>query len=221
MNTKFKVYLAAAAIHAAAMIVVIAGLPERVPIHFNYAGVADQWGSRWAYVFFACIPLMELGSYVLYRRFTKNPNVRKNEALEERTIAYTGLFLAAIGWLILMLVRSGESRLSPSYFCLIFTGVGLLMILVSNFMAKIRPNHSLGFRVSWTLKDETVWVKAHRLAGYTGVVGGAIIVAGSLVGMAMEPWMAFAGFGLGMIVMVAIPMIYARNLYYRLHPGEK
>lgn len=221
MKAKFRAYLAAAAIHAAAMIVVIASLPERVPIHFNYAGEADWWGSRWVYAIFACIPLLELGSYVLYRRFTKNPNVKKNEALEERTFAYTALFLAAIGWLVLMLVRSGENRLNPSYFCLILTGVGLLMILVSNFMAKIRPNRSLGFRVSWTLKDETVWVKTHRIAGYMGVVGGAIIVAGSLVGMALEPWMAFAGFALGMAVMVITPMIYARNLYHRLHPGEK
>jgi uncharacterized membrane protein len=220
MSAKFKVYLTAAVIHLAAMTAVIAGLPDRVPIHFNYAGEADWWGGKWTYVLFACIPLLELGSYVLYRRFSKNPNVQKNAAMEERTVAYTGLLLAAIGWLILMLVRSGESRLSPSYFCLIFTGVGLLMIFVSNFMAKIRPNHSMGFRVSWTLRDETVWVKTHRVAGYTGVLGGAVIVAGSLVGMAIEPWMAFAGFGLGMIVMVLTPAIYARNLYHQLHPGE-
>ncbi len=73
----------------------------------------------------------------------------------------------------------------------------------------------------WTLKDETVWNRAHRVAGYAGVVGGAIIVAGSLMGMTLAVWMAFAGFLLGMIILVGVPMVYARNLYHRLHSGEK
>jgi len=221
MSTKFKAYLLAAVVHAAAMIVVIAGLPDSVPIHFNYAGEADWWASKWTYALFACIPLAELASYALYRRFSKNPNVQKNAALEERTVALTGLFLAAVGWLILILVRSGETRLNPSYFCLIFTGVGVLMVFISNFMAKIRPNHTLGFRVKWTLSDETVWIKTHRISGYTGVIGGVIIIASSLLGFALNTWMAFAGFALGMIVMVGIPAVYARNLYRQLHSDGK
>jgi hypothetical protein len=52
-------------------------------------------------------------------------------------------------------------------------------------------------------------------------VGGAIIVAGSLMGMTLAVWMAFAGFLLGMIILVGVPMVYARNLYHRLHSGEK
>jgi uncharacterized membrane protein len=192
-----------------------------VPIHFNYAGEADWWGSRWFYVIFACIPLAELSAHRLYLRFSRNQNVRQNAVLEERVVALTGLFLAAVGWFFLLMVRSGGTRLDTSYACLIFAGVGLLMIYVSNFMAKIRPNHTLGFRVKWTLKDETVWVKAHRVAGYMGVVGGAIMVVFSLLGMVFAVWLAFVGFALGMIIMVAVPWVYARNLYHELHPGEK
>ena len=218
---KFKMYLVAAAISALAMVAVVFSLPETVPIHFNYAGEADWWGSRWFYVIFAFIPLAELFTYRVYHRFNRNPNVRENAVLEEKVVALTGLFLAAVGWFFLLMVRSGGIRLDTSYACLIFAGVGLLMMYVSNFMAKIRPNHSLGFRVKWTLKDETVWVKTHRLAGYMGVLGGAVMVVFSLLGMAFVVWLAFAGFALGMIVMVAVPTVYARNLYHQLHPSEK
>jgi uncharacterized membrane protein len=221
MNTKFKVYLLAAAISAIAIIAMIFGMPERVPIHFNYSGEADSWGSKWFYAIFALIPLLELGSHQIYKRKSRNPNVRMNAELEEKVVALTGLFLAAVGWFFVLMVRSGETRLNTSFACLIFTGVGLLMIYVSNFMAKIRPNHTLGFRLSWTLKDETVWVKTHRIAGYTGVIGGVIIIVGSLLGMAFADWLAFAGFGLGMVVMVATPAMYARNLYNQLHPNKE
>ena len=220
MKTKFKVCLLVAAISAVGMLLLVIGMPDQVPIHFNYAGEADSWGSKWTYALFACIPLIELVSYRVYRRFSHNPNVEKNAPLEEKVVVGTGLFLAVIGWLILLMVRSGENRLNPSYACLIMTGVGLLMIFISNFMAKIRPNHSLGFRVKWTLRDETVWVKTHRIAGYMGVIGGAIIVVGSLMGVAIWPWIAFAGLALGLLVMTIVPAVYARNLYYELHPKE-
>ncbi len=218
---KLKMYLIAAAISALAMFAVILGLPETVPIHFGYSGDADQWGSRWFYLIFACIPLAELASYPLYKRLSRNPNVQKNAAYEEKIVALTGLFLAAVGWFFLMQVKLGATKLNPAWACLILTGVGLIIIYVSNFMAKLRPNHTLGFRVRWTLKDETVWVKAHRVAGYAGVVGGAVIVAGSLLGMAFAVWIAFVGLGLGMLILTIWPMIYARNLYYELHPDEK
>jgi uncharacterized membrane protein len=220
MSTKFKVYLLAAAINALAMTLVILGVEaQTVPIHFNYAGQADSWASKWFYLIFAAIPLIEIASYKFYRRASRNNEaVQKNAVIEERVVALTGLFLAAVGWFFLLLVRSGETRLDTSFACLILTGVGLLMIYISNYMAKIRPNHTLGFRVKWTLRDETVWIKTHRLSGYTGVIGGVIIVLGSLMGMAFDIWMAFAGFALGLIVLAGIPLVYARNLYHALHP---
>jgi uncharacterized membrane protein len=218
---KMEVYLAAAAVSAVAMLLVILGLPETVPIHFNYAGDVDWWGSRWFYVIFACIPLAELSSHILYKRYSRNPNVEKNAAYEEKVVALTGLFLAAIGWFFLMQVRLGETKLNASWACLILTGVGLILIYVSNFMAKIRPNHTLGFRVFWTLNDETVWIKAHRVAGYAGVIGGTVIVVCSLLGMAFVAWIAFAGLAFGIAILAGVPMVYARNLYRELHPDEK
>ena len=223
MSTKFKVYLLAAAINALAMALVVVGIQaQTVPIHFNYAGEADWWASKWFYLIFAFIPLAEIGSYKFYRRANSNNEaVQKNAVIEERVVTLTGLFLAAVGWFFLLLVRSGETKLDTSFACLIFTGVGLLMIYISNYMAKIRPNHTLGFRVKWTLNDETVWIKTHRLSGYTGVIGGVIIIVGSLLGFALNIWLSFAGFALGMIVMVGIPAVYARNLYHQLHPDGK
>ncbi len=218
---KLKLFLLVVTINLAAMAAVIVGLPEQVPIHFGPSGQADSWGSKWFYLVFAFIPPLELAVYLTYRRLTRdNPNVQKNAKIEKKVIALTMLFLAAIGWFFLLTVRSGATRLNTSWACLIFTGVGLLMIYISNYMAKIRPNRTMGIRVRWTLRDETVWVKAHRVAGYSGVVGGAIMIAGSLMGFALQVWMAFAGFGLGMIVLAVVPVVYARNLYRKLHPEE-
>jgi uncharacterized membrane protein len=220
---KIKAFFIVAALSAIAMAFVIAGIePDVVPIHFNYLGEADRWANKWVYLIFAMIPLVEAGSYLIYRRVNaNNDNTRRNAPYEESVVVLTGLFLAAAGWFFLLTVRSGANRLDTSWACLIFAGVGLLMVYISNFMAKIRPNRTLGFKVKWTLRDEKVWVKTHRVAGYAGVIGGLIILIGSILGMALQVWVAFAGFILGMVVMVGIPLVYARNLYYELHPRGK
>jgi uncharacterized membrane protein len=219
---KIKIYMLAAAVSAGAMIFVIFGMPDTVPIHFNYLGEADWWGSKWIHAIFAALPLAALAGYGFYRRAPRGgERAARNAPLEERVVTLTALFLAAIGWFIILQIRNGQQRLNPSTACLIFTAVGLLMMGISNLSAKIRPNRRLGFRVKWTLSDERVWVKTHRVAGYAGVVGGAIIVAGSLLGMAIAVWIAFAGFLAGMAVTVLIPMVYARNLYHALRAAKK
>jgi uncharacterized membrane protein (GlpM family) len=116
-----------------------------VPIHFNYAGVADRWGSKWVYAIFGLIPLFEMAAYGVYRHVArKRGKARPNEALESRIVPLIGLFLAALSWFLLLQIRSGQGALEPSTFCWILTGVGTLMMCVSNSMAKIRPNRTFG-----------------------------------------------------------------------------
>lgn len=220
---KIKVFFIGVLLSAIAMAFVIAGIePDIVPIHFNYLGEADQWANKWAYLLLAMIPPVEIVAYLIYRRVNaNNEKVQKNAPYEERVVSITALILAAAGWFFLLIVRSGANRLDTSWACLIFAALGLLMVYISNFMAKIQPNRTLGFKVKWTLRDEKVWVRTHRVAGYAGVAGGLIMLISSILGMALQVWMAFAGFILGMVVMTGIPLVYARNLYYELHPREK
>ena len=66
----FSELLAAAVVIgiAAYLIGVWASLPEKVPIHFNFAGQVDRWGSRNALlVFFAVMLAMYVGLSILQR----------------------------------------------------------------------------------------------------------------------------------------------------------
>jgi len=93
------------------------------------------------------------------------------------------------------------------------------MVFLSNYMGKIRRNPHLGIKLPWTLKSDIVWNKTHRLGGITGVIGGSIMIAGSILGMLM-PEHAFAwSFGsliLGLLLTVAVPTVYSFALYRRL-----
>ena len=97
--------------------------------------------------------------------------------------------------------------------------VGVLFVVVGNYLPKCRQNRSIGIRIPWTLKNEKVWNKTHRLGGITGVIGGSIMIAGSILGMLM-PEHAFAwSFGSlipGLLLTVAVPTVYSFALYRRL-----
>ena len=59
---------------------------------------------------------------------------------------------------------------------LIFSGVGLLFILISLPLIKgiVPPNSFYGCRTRKTLSDENIWYKANRISGYDLLVTGAI-----------------------------------------------
>ena len=43
-------------------------------------------------------------------------------------------------------------------------GLGLLFILLGNFLTRVRPNWIMGIRTPWTLSSEYSWEKTHRWA---------------------------------------------------------
>lgn len=55
-------------------------------------------------------------------------------------------------------------------------GIGVLFIVLGNYLPKIKPNYFIGIRTPWTLENETVWQKTHRLGGKVFVVMGVLMM---------------------------------------------
>ena len=47
---------------------------------------------------------------------------------------------------------------------------------LGNYFQTIKPNYFVGIRTPWTLQSEEVWLKTHRSAGKTWMIGGIIII---------------------------------------------
>ncbi len=72
--------------------------------------------------------------------------------------------------------------------------LGSTMISVGNLLPRTRPNLAIGIRTPRTLSDRAFWVRTHRMAGYTVVSLGFVIV---LAAIAVPP-----PIGSGMILLV-------------------
>ena len=66
------------------------------------------------------------------------------------------------------------STTNPSVFVSVL--LGLIFVIMGNYMPKLKVNHTVGIRLPWTLQSEDNWHKTHRLAGKLWVLGGLILL---------------------------------------------
>ena len=186
-----------------AAVVVYPHLPERVPIHWNFQGQVDGYGSRAFGAFFA--PLLCVGIYLLMLFLPLIDPKRQNYArfAGAYRLLRWGMVLFFSGLYLVTLLVSLGYLLDVG--ALVKAGVGMLLMLIGNFMGQFRHNYFVGIRTPWTLASEEVWDRTHRLSARLWVAAGLLLIALSPVGAV---WAAYAYFALLMTV-VFVPIVYS------------
>jgi immunity protein, SdpI family len=167
---------------AAAIIVSIVAyprLPERVPVHWDFAGDVDRVGSRLEAV--ALLPLLGIVLWLALRALPRIDPRRENYAKFQGT--YDLVVNGAVTMIVVLhlaLVASGLGIPIPVS-RVVTASLGAMFILLGNVLPRARPNWWFGIRTPWTLSNDRVWVRTHRIAGYLLVIAGIVCVVGALV----------------------------------------
>lgn len=151
-----------------------AHFPERVPIHWNMAGEVDNYGTRATGAFL--FPGILVGMYLLFL-FIPYIDPKKARYVQFRKVyhifkAFMIFFMAAI-YFIASLNALGYNIPVGLW---VPTMVGLLFIIIGNYMGKIKSNWFMGIRTPWTLSSEEVWNKTHRFGGKVFILGGVLFI---------------------------------------------
>ena len=88
---------------------------------------------------------------------------------------------------------------------IMYITMGLMFILLGNYMPKVKHNYTFGIKTPWTFASEIVWNKTHRMAGPMWVAGGVIMMCGIF----MPAKVAFVTMFALIILLVIIPMVYS------------
>ena len=89
--------------------------------------------------------------------------------------------------------------------------VGILYLILGNFIPKVKPNYSIGFRVPWALYDPDNWYHTHRFGGKCMVIGGIAMIVTSPF---QNVWIFLAL----VIVPCILPVVYS-YMFYRKTMG--
>jgi len=150
-------------------------VPEgmQLPIHWNIEGKVDRY-SEASYALFIPPAVMFFVLGVLSLLKWLEP---RKENLKQSTPAVSAITFAIT---LFMLVLEGGyiaivNGLDVPMGKLITFSVGLLFMVIGNYLSKTRSNFFIGIRTPWTLSSDDVWQKTHRLGSKLMVFAGGII----------------------------------------------
>ena len=92
----------------------------------------------------------------------------------------------------------------------VFVLLGLLFMLIGNYLPKCRRNFTLGIKVKWALCNDENWNMTHRFGGKVWVLAGLAL----LILAFLPEQVFFVTFLPVLLVMIFAPILYS-YLYYR------
>ena len=179
-------------------------LPDQVPTHFNIEGTPDAWSAKTTLLF---LPgALGIGIYLLMLLIPALDPKKKIRQMGEKYYAFRFMltfFFSLLSTYILYITNEG-SLTNPN---MLIALIGALFAMLGNYFPTIRPNYFIGIRTPWTLENEIVWKKTHRIGGRLWVVSGILIVILSFV---VQDNTALAViFGAILFIMVIVPVVYS------------
>ena len=180
-------------------------LPQQFPTHFNAAGEVDGWSSKAFGVFGLPLILVAFQWLCVVGSLKMDP---KAENLQGKMFSLVLWIIPVLSVVMNALVYCTALGMDMKVQIIVPLLVGLLLVIIGNWLPKCKPTWTLGIKLPWTLADEDNWNRTHRFAGPVWVVCGLVIVACGLIGGAFL-W----GIVAVLVVGVAAPTVYSFLLY--------
>lgn len=161
-------------------------LPATVPTHWDVAGNVNGWSPREAVLALDLLPLGFLAMFNVIPRMDP-----RGRAYERMGSFYTGfvaimtLFLVAVTWTTELTVFGIVPENGSPIGLITGTAVGIGLILLGNYLPKVKRNYSFGIKTPWALDDDRNWRLTHRVGGTAMVVAGAATVVSGLFSQAL------------------------------------
>ena len=197
------------------LVPVIAGLllwnklPDPMPFHWDIHGEVDGWSSK-AFAVFGLPGLMLVLQWVCTLASTADP---KFQNYNPKMLKLMFWICPAIGLILTTMVYSAALGYSVPIENIMPLLLGVLFIVIGNWLPKCQQTYTMGIKLPWTLASEENWNATHRF-------GGKVWFFGGILTMLTAFWGSFWLLMVILAAMVIIPTVYS-YLYYRNHEKEK
>jgi uncharacterized membrane protein len=168
-----------AAVGAVLSLAVYERLPASLAVHFDLDGNPNGWMPRPVGAFFGPVFILLLAGLLrgVRRIDPRQENYARFDHAYETIVASVLLLLLGTHLIVIATAlgyRVPIGRLVPAL-------VGVLFVVTGNVMPQVRPNWWFGVRTPWTLSNDRVWTRTHRLAGYSMTGAGILMILSGFV----------------------------------------
>lgn len=87
--------------------------------------------------------------------------------------------------------------------------LGIIFLVIGNFMPKVRPNFFVGIRTPWALSNDSVWRKTHRFTSKLYFVSGVIFFLLVFLPASLINWIIIPI----IVMLVIVPTVHSYMVY--------
>ena len=203
-------------------------MPDTVPLHYNFAGEIDRWGSKYEHflmpVFLIVwVILMQVITYFQEKKIEDEPTPREQASRRNNikvvrivTIVFEIFWLILICWILWTSKENANietAQASTSIGQFIWIAMGILLVVIGNILPKSRMNSVVGVRTTWSMYNEETWSKSNRFGGIVLMVTGIAMVITSLI--LKESALIIVNIGLTVLSSIVI-LVYTYKVFANL-----
>lgn len=183
-------------------------LPESLAVHFNLRGEADGYQGKLSFLltYGLLMTVMPWLMKLLPAIDPKRENYAKFNDIYELFRLLITLVLSGLLGIVIAYNLGYQVRIQM----IVLLIIGGLWIIIGNYLGRIRFNYFVGIRTPWTLANEEVWRRTHRLAGPLWMEAGLIAILAAFLPGIVAVW----GLGIALGLSVVIPTVFS-YLFYR------
>ena len=154
-------------------------LPDQIPSHWDMQGNVDDTMPRFPGAFLPSLMGVALWFLlpVLRRIDPRRKGYERFDGTFHLVVNAVALVMAVIQGLTLAVSLGMKVDMVRS----LLLAVGVMFMVLGNYMPRMRSNWWMGIRTPWTLENEEVWRRTHRLGGRMFFVAGLVTVAAQLL----------------------------------------
>lgn len=184
-------------------------LPEQMATHFNADNKVDGFSSKLFTV--VGLPLIMLGGHMLSALITTIDPRRRNISNKMFSLVLWLMPFISIFTLTMIYAYNLGIPINTNLFGHLL--VGLIFLIVGNYLPKIRQNYTIGIKLPWTMNNEENWSRTHRLGGVVWMIAGAFILLSGFITSFNAEWTLLGT----VLVAILVPTIY--SLYLHVQKG--
>ena len=181
---------------------ILQGLPDKLPMHYDLQGNIDRWGSKTEELIFPIIILLLTGFWhVMIAYYEKKAkmipedkaaSVNKAQAVAKsnsKLLTIVGIYMAvmfgvmhfAILYASCVQANAGLSTITLDIGKLTCTLAGIFFIIIGNFLPKTKVNSIVGVRTLWSMYNENTWRLSNRLGAWLLIIAGLLTILTTVV----------------------------------------
>lgn len=184
-------------------------LPGTLATHFDADNTPNGFSSK-AFAVFG-MPAILAALHLLCLVLTSADPKMKNIGSKPLSIAFWICPMISLLAGSLIYAQGLGKKINVGFVCCLF--IGVLLVVLGNYLPKSKQNYSFGIKVPWTLHDSENWNHTHRVAGWSTAIAGVLIIITSF-------WHQIYLFFFLIAAAILIPLVYS-YWYYRRHGSQK